>query len=184
MTGIGLGLRGVLAIGLPLVLMSPAGSQPGQPSAPNSANPSSPTTPGGTPATETAPGTPGSSPSVESQQPAIPGAEQNQPSPSSTTRPSQLAIGRHQPSRVERRGPTEGYVTSWSGPHVIEQTIGFREFLIEGSWVTAWTICPRWEAGDRARFVVHASGACTLYNRTRHRSCPVSCETYPGWYKF
>jgi hypothetical protein len=75
----------------------------------------------------------------------------------------------------------ESYVTPWSGPHVIERAHGDVAFVVEGYWFRALSACPRWEAGERVSFQAGPPGRCALLNRTRHRTCPVSCEGQPGW---
>jgi hypothetical protein len=187
MTRIGFGLAGLCAIGLLLGAASQVCAQQRPVPVPNLPPPPPPPSPGANPitpppapsppATITGPGNP-AAPSGETANPTtepIPPPQQN-----ATEGPPPIHHGNLQ---LERRRPTDGYVTPWSGPHVIEQTIGQKQFLLEGYWVTAVTLCPHWVAGDRAIFVERLPGDCRIDNRSRHRSCPVLCDTHPGWHK-
>ena len=179
---------GMVAIGLPLVLMTPAFSQP--PATPNpsepgrtSPSPSAPSNPSETPPTLPTPGAPTT---TEGPQPSLgptsPEGNEEQQAAAEQQRLETLRRSRH--DQLERRGPTEGYVTSWSGPHIIERTRDGVAFLVEGSWVRARTPCWGWQPSDRVSFGPGPGGECTLYNRTRHRACPVACWAFPGWHKW
>jgi len=76
------------------------------------------------------------------------------------------------------------YVTPWSGPYVIERAHGYDAFVVEGRWFRARSACPRWVAGERVSFLAGPPGWCALVNRTRHRSCPVSCNGWAAWGRY
>jgi hypothetical protein len=197
--GIGFRPEKLFAIGVLLLASTPADSQaprspvpvpnlpgvpyPGAPGLPPPAVP--PIQP---PAAPAAPGVSPAPPSVgaPTEAPTVPTPEEQTAQPTTTPSAEQQRLSQIRQTRrnrLERRGPYQGYVTPWSGPHVIEQTLDDASFLVEGSWVTTTVPCWGWVAGDRVRFVWRGPGACALYNRTRHRSCPARCETYAGWYK-
>jgi hypothetical protein len=73
------------------------------------------------------------------------------------------------------------YVTPWSGPHVIERARGYYAFVLEGRSFRARSACPGWVAGERVSFRAGPAGWCALVNRTRHRSCLVSCDGWAAW---
>jgi hypothetical protein len=95
-------------------------------------------------------------------------------------------VSRHH--ETKRRGHESGagrvdrtYVTAWAGPYVIERAHDYAAFVVEGSWYRARTACPGWEAGERVSLRAGPPGWCALVNRTRHRTCLVSCVGRPGW---
>ena len=101
-------------------------------------------------------------------------------------RPGKVVSSRHHETKPrdhegEGRGADTSYVTPWSGPHVIERAHGYAAFVVEGSWYRARSVCPGWVAGERVSLRVGPSGWCSLVNRTRHRTCLVSCEGRAGW---
>lgn len=175
-------LGGIFAIGLPLVFMTPAGAQPPagtSPSSPSSTSPSPSSTP-----SPTAPASPGA-PATTEPIPSLGPTSQDESERETTALQQKLnTIRRNRHDTLERRGPYEGYVTPWSGPHIIERRSDDVSFLVEGSWVRASAPCWGWRASDRVRLELAPDGACALYNRTRHRACPVSCWAFPAWHKW
>jgi hypothetical protein len=113
------------------------------------------------------------------------------------TSPGQVAPTRHgkvvsrkhhqaKPRRNEAEGGEVGtsYVTAWSGPYVIERAHRYDAFVVEGRWYRARSFCPGWEAGERVSLRAGPPGWCALVNRTRHRTCLVSCDGRAGWYPY
>ena len=178
-------LGGIFAIGLPLVFMMPAVAQP--PATPNPSGPggTSPSLPAPSETTPTLP-TPGAPATTEGPQPSLgPTSPEGSEEQQATAEQQRLeTLRRNRQDRLERRGPTEGYVTYWSGPHIIERTHNGMFFLVEGSWVRAKVPCWGWQPSDRVSFGPGPDGECTIYNRTRHRACPVACWAFPGWHKW
>jgi len=109
-----------------------------------------------------------------------------QPTNEDTSRPASARhehreAGHHHDAGLGRH-IREGYVTSWSGPYVIERAHGFDAFVVQGRWFNAQPACRGWKAGERVSLRTWPDGSCVLVNRTRHhRACPVSCDGYPGW---
>jgi hypothetical protein len=121
---------------------------------------------------------------TETAQPnAPPQPAQRQPTPA---RPGKVASRRHHqptPRRNQLQGGRvgESYVTAWSGPYVIERAHDYSAFVVQGRWYRAQSICPGWEAGERVSLRAGPPGWCALVNRTRHRTCLVSCDGRAGW---
>jgi hypothetical protein len=114
--------------------------------------------------------------------PARPGASQSQPTPAQRGK----VVSRHRETKPRHHEGAAGrvdktYVTAWSGPYVIERAHDYAAFVVEGSWYRARTFCPGWVAGERVSLRAGPPGWCALVNRTRHRTCLVSCVGRPGW---
>jgi hypothetical protein len=199
------GLAG-LALCLPMLVVKPGFSQaPPAKAAPPAAVPAPvPTSPPGQPAPSPAPlpppatlppPAPSSSPQLGAQPaPLAPGEPSNmseQPTPSTqeqntpATRNRVVSHRRREVRRPHRQVAAhdtgDSYVTPWSGPYVIERAQGDAAFVVEGRWFRALSPCPGWVPGERVSLRARLPGQCVLLNRTRHRTCPVSCESRAGW---
>ncbi len=176
-------LGGIFAIGLPLIFAAAAGAQPTTTSGPSSPGGTSPsTTAPATPGTSTSPGAPAS---TEPMPPLGPTSQDQSEQETTALQKRLVTIRRNRHDQLERRGPYEGYVTPWSGPYIIEKKYDDVSFLVQGAWVRTMAPCWGWRVSDRVRFEWGPEGgACMLYNRTRHRACPVSCWPFPAWHKW
>jgi hypothetical protein len=94
-------------------------------------------------------------------------------------------VSRHHATKPRRHEGESGrvdktYVTAWAGPYVIERAHDYAAFVVEGRWYRARSVCPGWEASERVSLRAGPPGWCALVNRTRHRTCVVSCVGRAG----